>query len=87
MTGHEPGGPARQRIGEIFVELGFITPDELDAALVVQGKTGALIGQILVDQGEDQPNRSRECPRRTLGSAGAGRSRVPYTSRWRSDCG
>ena len=41
----------RRPIGEIFVELGFITADQLEAALVVQRRTGARIGEILVEQG------------------------------------
>ena len=41
----------RRPIGEIFVELGFVTDDQLDAALVVQGETGARIGEVLVEQG------------------------------------
>lgn len=51
----EPLTPAevqiRRPIGEIFVELGFIGPDELEAALDVQRETGARIGEILVEQG------------------------------------
>lgn len=43
--------PIRRPIGEIFVELGFITSDQLDAALVVQRETGSRIGEILVEQG------------------------------------
>jgi len=41
----------RRPIGEIFVELGFITQDQLEGALVVQKTTGARIGEILVEQG------------------------------------
>jgi hypothetical protein len=41
----------RRRIGEIFVELGFVTSEQLEAALVVQRRTGARIGEILVEQG------------------------------------
>ena len=41
----------RRPIGEIFVELGFITTDQLDAALAVQSVSGARIGEILVEQG------------------------------------
>ena len=51
----EPLTPAevqlRRPIGEIFVELGFVTNDQLDAALVVQRETGARIGEVLVEQG------------------------------------
>jgi hypothetical protein len=51
----EPLTPAeaqiRRPLGEIFVELGFITSDQLDAALDTQRETGARIGEILVEQG------------------------------------
>ena len=42
---------ARRPIGEIFVELGFISRAELQSALEVQRTTGGRIGEILVDQG------------------------------------
>lgn len=49
-------GPAREvdrrRIGEVFVELGFVTADELDAALAVQRETGGMLGEVLVGQGK-----------------------------------
>ena len=41
----------RRPIGEIFVELGFISVDQLDAALKAQNESGARIGEILVEQG------------------------------------
>jgi hypothetical protein len=41
----------RRPIGQIFVEFGFITAAQLDAALEVQRATGARIGEILVEQG------------------------------------
>jgi hypothetical protein len=39
-------------IGEVFVELGFVTREEVDAALDFQRVTGSLIGEILVAQGK-----------------------------------
>jgi hypothetical protein len=47
----EPVENHRRPIGEIFVELGFITRAQLEAALEVQHRTGARIGEILVEQG------------------------------------
>ena len=51
----EPLTPAevqiRRPLGEIFVELGFVNSDQLDAALGTQRETGARIGEILVEQG------------------------------------
>lgn len=41
----------RRRIGEIFVELGFITSPQLEDALDVQRAKGGRIGEILVEQG------------------------------------
>ena len=41
----------RRPLGEIFVELGFVSSDQLDAALEAQRETGARIGEILVEQG------------------------------------
>ncbi len=41
----------RRPIGEIFVELGFITAEQLEAALAKQGQSGGRIGEILVEQG------------------------------------
>jgi len=41
----------RRPLGEIFVELGFVSSDQLDAALEAQRETGARIGEILVKQG------------------------------------
>jgi chromosome segregation ATPase len=41
----------RRRIGEIFVELGFISGTQLEAALEVQRAKGGRIGEILVAQG------------------------------------
>jgi hypothetical protein len=46
-----PAPDGRRRIGEIFVELGFITSAQLEAALEVQRRTGGRIGEILVEQG------------------------------------
>ncbi len=50
---HEPSGAGdnRRRIGEVFVELGFITSSQLDDALEVQRRTGERIGEILVKRG------------------------------------
>jgi hypothetical protein len=40
-----------RRLGEIFVERGFVTQDELDVALVRQRQTGERLGEALVAQG------------------------------------
>jgi hypothetical protein len=47
----EQDAEGRRRIGEIFVELGFITTPQLEAALEVQREKGGRIGEILVAQG------------------------------------
>jgi DNA repair exonuclease SbcCD ATPase subunit len=41
----------RRPIGEIYVELGFITRQQLEAAMEVQREKGGRIGEILVEQG------------------------------------
>ena len=60
----EPLTPAevqiRRPLGEIFVELGFISGDQLEAALDTQRETGARIGEILVEQGSLLAPRSCE---------------------------
>jgi chromosome segregation ATPase len=56
-SGGEPGEPAdpadadRRPIGEIFVEQGFVTAEELERALVTQRETGQRLGEALVAQG------------------------------------
>jgi hypothetical protein len=42
---------SRRPIGEIFVELGFVSRTELQSALEVQRTAGGRIGEILVEQG------------------------------------
>ena len=42
----------RRPIGQIFVDLGFITPDDREAALEVQRESGGLLGEILIEQGK-----------------------------------
>ena len=48
-----PAGPEndRRRIGEVFVELGFVTGEQLDAALEVQRTSGGRVGEILIERG------------------------------------
>ena len=41
----------RRRLGEVFVELGFVTGEQLDAALEVQRITGGRVGEILIERG------------------------------------
>ncbi len=40
-----------RRLGEIFVERGFVTPEQLDQALQRQRETGERVGEALVAQG------------------------------------
>ena len=40
-----------RRLGDIFVERGFVTPDQLEQALVRQRETGERVGEALVAQG------------------------------------
>ncbi len=41
----------RRPIGEIFVERGFISDEQLQAAVEMQRKTGQRLGEVLVEQG------------------------------------
>jgi hypothetical protein len=53
-TAAEPtvgAAPSPRRIGEIFVDRGFITKAQLEAALDVQREKGGRLGEILVEQG------------------------------------
>ena len=40
-----------RRLGDIFVERGFVTPDQLEQALMRQRETGERVGEALVAQG------------------------------------
>ncbi len=42
---------ARKKIGDLLVEHGFITPEQLQGALKEQASTGKRLGSILVEQG------------------------------------
>ena len=44
---HYPWRP----LGELLVEKALLHPDELDAALLEQHRTGRLLGQLLVEMG------------------------------------
>ena len=41
----------RKMMGEILLDIGLITQDQLDDALVQQNMTGERLGNILVDRG------------------------------------
>ena len=76
MPDQGPGaGEARRPIGEIFVELGFVSRAELESALEVQRTAGGRIGEILVEQGQPDAHRSCERARRALGAAPVRRGR------------
>jgi hypothetical protein len=42
---------AKRRLGDIFVERGLITDEQLQEALAVQRETGGKLGEILVERG------------------------------------
>ena len=42
---------AKRRLGDIFVERGLITDEQLQEALAVQQDTGGRLGEILVERG------------------------------------
>ena len=43
--------PGKRRLGEILVERGFVSPDQLREALRVQYQEGKRLGEILVEMG------------------------------------
>jgi hypothetical protein len=42
---------AKRRLGDIIVERGLVTPEQLAEALVVQRESGAKLGEVLVELG------------------------------------
>ena len=42
---------AKRRLGDIIVERGLVTPDQLEEALRVQRTTGGKLGEVLVELG------------------------------------
>lgn len=51
MTEDTLGSCAHQRLGDILVQHRFITQEQLEEALRLQGENGAFIGQVLVELG------------------------------------
>jgi hypothetical protein len=49
--GVEPAESIWRPLGELLLEKGLVTPDELELALAEQADTGRLLGAILVDRG------------------------------------
>ena len=50
-TNHKMESAAKRRLGDIFVERGLITDEQLQEALAVQQDTGGRLGEILVERG------------------------------------
>jgi hypothetical protein len=46
------GVAVRLRIGELLVQLGYVSQEEVDAALEAQEQTGQRLGEILVERGK-----------------------------------
>ena len=44
-------GREHRRIGDIFVEQGVISPEQLEGALLEQERSGKLLGEVLVELG------------------------------------
>ena len=42
---------AKRRLGDIIVDRGLITAEQLDQALAAQGETGGKLGEVLVELG------------------------------------
>jgi type IV pilus assembly protein PilB len=48
FTAHKP---SKLRLGEIIVEMGLATQEQVDAAMALQGETRKRVGQLLLEQG------------------------------------
>lgn len=46
-----PGKPPRKRVGDVLVEHGELTQEQLDKALKLQTNTNRMLGELLVEQG------------------------------------
>ena len=55
-----------RRIGDILLELGFASEEDLAKATIEHEKTGQPLGQILVELGTHHPPRARERARRAV---------------------
>lgn len=62
----------RKKLGDLLVEAGFITEQQLEDALAEQAKTGVRLGRILVERGH--------IPKQMLGQVLEAQRRVPYVS-------
>lgn len=62
----------KRRLGELLVDEGYITDEQLQSALDLQGQDGDLLGRILVDQGF--------LTERALARAMATQLQLPYLS-------
>jgi type IV pilus assembly protein PilB len=65
-----PGNGKRAPLGALLLERGLITPEQLDAALAEQRRTGELLGRILVERGY--------LSKQALGEALAAQKGQPY---------
>src|SRR5438874_5404136 len=62
--------PKRLRIGEILLEDGTITEEQLKKALVTQQESGRMLGELLVEQGVIEANVLVQALARRLGFLG-----------------
>ncbi|MBC8108142.1 MAG: Flp pilus assembly complex ATPase component TadA [Anaerolineae bacterium] len=66
-----PSSIKRVRIGEVLVEEGILTEDQLKRALAEQKATGRMLGEMLVEQGVIEPQVLVNALARRLGFPGA----------------
>jgi type IV pilus assembly protein PilB len=66
-----PTSVKRVRIGEVLVEEGILTEDQLKRALAEQKASGRMLGEMLVEQGVIEPNVLVNALARRLGFPGA----------------
>ncbi len=70
MTGPHPHQPKKTRIGEVLVEEGLLTQEQLVKALAQQRSTGRMLGEMLVEQGVITPAVLVQALARRLGVPG-----------------
>ena len=70
MTGAHPHQPKKTRIGEVLVEEGLLTQEQLVKALAQQRSTGRMLGEMLVEQGVITPAVLVQALARRLGVPG-----------------
>jgi len=60
-NGHKENDPMALRVGEILIEKGHLTPEQLELAIEEQHKTKKMLGEILISRGFISENNFLRC--------------------------